>query len=77
MFLTDTHIIEVFNRHTHTHRVSDEGMGRAVKNSLEIVIKMALPGTLNFLNTILANTGNIAQFAPEANRPGQKHTALV
>ena len=24
---------------THTHRVSDEGMGRAVKNSLEIVIK--------------------------------------
>ena len=30
---------EVFNRHTHTHRVSDEGMGRAVKNSLEIIIK--------------------------------------
>ena len=25
--------------HTHTHRVSDEGMGRAVKNSLEIIIK--------------------------------------
>jgi len=25
--------------HTHIHTVSDEGMGRAVKNSLEIVIK--------------------------------------
>ena len=25
--------------HTHTHTVSDEGMQRAVKNSLEIVIK--------------------------------------
>ena len=25
--------------HTHTHRVSDDGMGRAVKNSLEIIIK--------------------------------------
>ena len=25
--------------HTHTHRASDEGMGRAVKNSLEIIIK--------------------------------------
>ena len=25
--------------HAHTHTVSDEGMGRAVKNSLEIVIK--------------------------------------
>ena len=25
--------------HTHTHTVSDEGMGRAVKNSLEIIIK--------------------------------------
>ena len=47
-------------------------MGRAVKNSLEIVIKMALPGTLNFLNTILANTGNIAQFAPEAKQARTK-----
>ena len=25
--------------HTHTHTVSDEGMGRAVKNSSEIIIK--------------------------------------
>ena len=25
--------------HTHTHTASDEGMGRAVKNSLEIIIK--------------------------------------
>ena len=25
--------------HTYTHTVSDEGMGRAVKNSLEIIIK--------------------------------------
>ena len=25
--------------HTHTHTVLDEGMGRAVKNSLEIIIK--------------------------------------
>ena len=25
--------------HTHTHRASNEGMGRAVKNSLEIIIK--------------------------------------
>ena len=25
--------------HTHTHTESDEGMGRAVKNSLEIIIK--------------------------------------
>ena len=25
--------------HTHTHTVSDEGMGRAAKNSLEIIIK--------------------------------------
>ena len=24
--------------HTHTHTASDEGMGRAVKNSLEIII---------------------------------------
>ena len=52
-------------------------MGRAVKNSLEIVIKMALPGTLNFLNTILANTGNTEYSAPETNKSGQKHTALV
>ena len=25
--------------HTHTHTVLDKGMGRAVKNSLEIIIK--------------------------------------
>ena len=25
--------------HTYTHTVSEEGMGRAVKNSLEIIIK--------------------------------------
>ena len=25
--------------HTHTHTASNEGMGRAVKNSLEIIIK--------------------------------------
>ena len=28
--------------HTHTHTVSDEGMGRAVKNSLEIVVVLAV-----------------------------------
>ena len=34
--------------HTHTHTVSDEGMGRAVKNSLEIVIKQVrLEGGFN------------------------------
>ena len=31
---THTHIT-----HTHTHTASNEGMGRAVKNSLEIIIK--------------------------------------
>ena len=30
---TRTHV------HAHTHTVSDEGMGRAVKNSLEIIIE--------------------------------------
>ena len=34
-----THTCVCAHTHTHTHTVSDEGMGRAVKNSLEIIIK--------------------------------------
>ena len=36
---THTHTHARTDAHTRTHTVSDEGMGRAVKNSLEIVIK--------------------------------------
>ena len=36
---THTHARTCARARTHTHTVSDEGMGRAVKNSLEIVIK--------------------------------------
>ena len=42
---THTHARTCARARTHTHRVSDEGMGRAVKNSLEIFIKqMRLEG---------------------------------
>ena len=34
-----THARTHARTHTHTHSESDEGMGRAVKNSLEIIIK--------------------------------------
>ena len=37
--LTHTHICIHTHTHAHTHTVSDEGVGRAVKNSLEINIK--------------------------------------
>ena len=33
------HTQALTHTHMHTHRVLDEGMGKAVKNSLEIIIK--------------------------------------
>ena len=36
---THTHMHTRTHTHTYTHTVLDEGMGRAVKNSLEIIIK--------------------------------------
>ena len=43
-----THARARARTHIHTHTVSDEGMGRAVNNSLEIVIKQVrLEGGFN------------------------------
>ena len=47
--------------HTHTHTVSDEGMGRAVKNSLEIIIKQV------HLEGVFERGGRISGGVFEAN----------